>query len=289
MAFCELELKRIDNAVGALCKRRTRPQLADRLQFVYEVDGQSVVIFEECPDWRDPAKRVRNPVAKFRFLRSTGLWTLYRRRADQKWHAYQPAEPTTDLAALVGVVERDATARSSARGSKQTAPSRRTAALRDSCYLLDCMIGVHAEVNGDDQKREADREQKSAEDEADTPQEGNRATREQKGTDQAGQRADLSDPPRARRRHGGKHCEHGSSRIVVSGCALLFPATYRWQPRRSLRTRPLRRLRGSLRCRLGVGRDRPRDLSFSAAPGTRLLANARATCYGDRGARGRRR
>ena len=107
MAFNELDVKRIDNYVGVFCQRHTWPELADQLRFVYEIHGQSVVIAEERPDWRDPTKRMRNPVAKLHFVRATGLWTLYWMRADLRWHRYQPAAPSRDLATLVGVVDRD--------------------------------------------------------------------------------------------------------------------------------------------------------------------------------------
>lgn len=107
VAFNELDLRRIERIVGGVCRRRTRPEVAHELRLIYEVDGQSVVISEERPDWRDPAKRMLTPVAKLRFVRTSGLWTLYWMRADLKWHAYQPAPPTADLATLVAVVDRD--------------------------------------------------------------------------------------------------------------------------------------------------------------------------------------
>ena len=107
MAFSELDLKRIDNCVGAFCRRRTRPDLADELRLDYVIEGHSVILFEERPDWREPAERMQRPFAKLRFVRTTGLWTLYWMRADLKWHAYQPAAPSTDLGALVDVVDRD--------------------------------------------------------------------------------------------------------------------------------------------------------------------------------------
>jgi len=107
VAFNELDLKRIDHFVGALCRRRTRPDLADQLQLLYEVHGQSVVIAEERPDWRDPSRRLRNPVAKLRFVRTSGLWTLYWMRANLKWHAYRPAPPSRDLATLLDIIDRD--------------------------------------------------------------------------------------------------------------------------------------------------------------------------------------
>ena len=46
MAFNELELKRIDKTVGALCRRVSRPEHADELRFVCEVRGHSVSIYE---------------------------------------------------------------------------------------------------------------------------------------------------------------------------------------------------------------------------------------------------
>ena len=63
MAFTELELKRINKIIGGYCREKTRPELADQLRFVYEIEGQSVILAEERPDWRDPSKRMTNPVA----------------------------------------------------------------------------------------------------------------------------------------------------------------------------------------------------------------------------------
>jgi len=107
MAFNELDLRRIERIVGGFCRRRTRPEVADELRLICETEGQSVVISEERPDWRDPSERMHTPVAKLRFVRTTGLWTLYWMRADLRWHAYEPAASTADLAALVEVVDRD--------------------------------------------------------------------------------------------------------------------------------------------------------------------------------------
>ena len=49
----------------------------------------------------------RMGIARFRFVRSRGVWQLYWMRRDLKWHRYDPAEPTADLAALVAFVEVD--------------------------------------------------------------------------------------------------------------------------------------------------------------------------------------
>jgi hypothetical protein len=107
MAFNERDLRHIERIVGGFCRRRTQPEVADELRLTYEVDGQSIVISEERPDWRDPEERMHTPVAKLRFVRSSSLWTLYWMRADLRWHAYEPASPSRDLAELVEVVDRD--------------------------------------------------------------------------------------------------------------------------------------------------------------------------------------
>jgi hypothetical protein len=108
MAFSELELKAIENTVGALCRRRSPAQFASELRVVYEVEGHSVSVFEERPAWRNPGEWTRMGVARFRYVRSQGKWMLYWMRRDLKWHAYDPETPRRGLVTLVGVVDEDA-------------------------------------------------------------------------------------------------------------------------------------------------------------------------------------
>jgi len=107
MLFNELELKRIDRTVGELCRRRTRPEYADQLRFEREIDGHTVSIWEVRPPWDGVGDETRTGIARFRFVRSRGVWQLHWLRRDLKWHRYGPAESTPDLAALVAIVEAD--------------------------------------------------------------------------------------------------------------------------------------------------------------------------------------
>jgi len=107
MAFTELELQRIEDIVGALCRRIPPPHFRDRLRLVYEVEGHAVSLLEERLLPGDTNRWVRTGLARFRFFRSRGTWTLYWMRQDLKWHAYEPEPPHPDLAALVKVVEED--------------------------------------------------------------------------------------------------------------------------------------------------------------------------------------
>ena len=46
-------------------------------------------------------------VARFRFIRSRGVWQLCWMRRDLKWHPYDDTAPTRVLAAFVAIVEAD--------------------------------------------------------------------------------------------------------------------------------------------------------------------------------------
>lgn len=107
MAFSELELKRIDHTVGALCRRSSPAEFADKLRIVCEIEGHSVSVFEERPLWDGPGEWTRMGVAKFRYFRSRDEWTLYWMRRDHKWHLYEPETKKRDLATLVRVVDAD--------------------------------------------------------------------------------------------------------------------------------------------------------------------------------------
>jgi hypothetical protein len=107
MAFNELELKRIDKTVGALCRRVSRPEHADELRFVCEVRGHSVSIYEERAPWNGVGEWTRMGVARFKYTRTRGSWTLYWMRRDLRWHAHDPDVMPADLESLVALVDED--------------------------------------------------------------------------------------------------------------------------------------------------------------------------------------
>jgi len=108
MAFSEPELALIRSTAGAFVDRRQPPpELLDKLRFEVEIDGHAVTIWEVRPAWMRPGES-RLGVARFRFTRTRGDWTLYWMRRDLKWHAYYNAAPTRSLADLVRIVDEDA-------------------------------------------------------------------------------------------------------------------------------------------------------------------------------------
>jgi Protein of unknown function (DUF3024) len=107
MAFSELELKLIDHTVGSLCRDLSPPEHAQELRTVYEVDGHTVTMYEDRPPWDGVGEWTHRGLARFRYVRRQGLWSLYWLRADLRWHRYDPAPATADLKELVAVVAED--------------------------------------------------------------------------------------------------------------------------------------------------------------------------------------
>ena len=44
MSFSEIELKKIDNLVGGLCRKRSSVLFRNELRFEYAIDGHNVII-----------------------------------------------------------------------------------------------------------------------------------------------------------------------------------------------------------------------------------------------------
>jgi hypothetical protein len=107
MAFSDIEIKRIDNEVGGLCRRRNRPELHDQLRLEYKVKVHDVVLYEVRPHWDGRPGTMETNVAKFKFVRTKGLWRLFWRRQDLKWHSYEPNSSSRDLQVLVNEVDGD--------------------------------------------------------------------------------------------------------------------------------------------------------------------------------------
>ena len=107
MAFSELEQRRIDDLVGQLCRRRSPVHYRDKLEFVVELDGHSVTVYEVRPRWDAPEEKTKLGVARFRYTRTRDEWRLYWMRRDMKWHAYDAADPTTRIEDLVATVDSD--------------------------------------------------------------------------------------------------------------------------------------------------------------------------------------
>ena len=108
MALNDIERKRVENTVGAyIQKHRPPPHIRPELDLGFRVKGQSVEIFEIRPVWKEPQKKMEQPVAKATFVRTSATWKIYWLRADLKWHRYEPQPMVGTIEKFLATVEED--------------------------------------------------------------------------------------------------------------------------------------------------------------------------------------
>ena len=105
----EIQLAQVRALFDPLCVPHPDPKISSQLRYGYRLDGPSVVFFESRPDWRGRPEWMDHEIAKFRFTKRTGLWSLYCQFSDLKWRSYEPLPHAPSLAVLVTEVERDPT------------------------------------------------------------------------------------------------------------------------------------------------------------------------------------
>ena len=108
MAFSIKQLGDIDYLVGQWCLLLAPLEIKKDLDYDYEIDGQTVSVFEVRPLWRGkPGELTRRPFVKFRYIQSEALWHIYWMRASGKWQAYEPNPISKDLNEALQVIDAD--------------------------------------------------------------------------------------------------------------------------------------------------------------------------------------
>ena len=91
MPLTELETARIEASMAEFMSRRRPPaEIRNKVDLAWRTEGQSVVIFEIRPFWKDDGEKIEEPVAKATYVRKSNRWKIYWQRADLKWHSYPP-------------------------------------------------------------------------------------------------------------------------------------------------------------------------------------------------------
>lgn len=107
MAFSIQDIGKIDHLIGQWCLNRVPPHLKKEIDHDYEIDGQAVTLLEVRPLWQgQPGEITRRPFARFRYVKTTGLWQIYWMRQNGKWHAYDP-DSASSLEEALDIMEAD--------------------------------------------------------------------------------------------------------------------------------------------------------------------------------------
>jgi len=108
LALNDIERKRIEKAVSAFVeKRRPAPHIRPKLDFGFRVSGQSVELFEIRPQWDRPSVKRESSFAKATFVRTKGMWRVFWKRADLRWHGYEPVPVVAAIEDFLSVVQKD--------------------------------------------------------------------------------------------------------------------------------------------------------------------------------------
>jgi hypothetical protein len=108
MAFSEFEIIRVEKIVSQFIeKRRPAPEIRNKLDLGYRLRDQSVEIFEIRPAWNNPDKIIESPLAKTTYIKAKNIWKVLWRRADLKWHSYDPKPYVKTIEEFLALVDQD--------------------------------------------------------------------------------------------------------------------------------------------------------------------------------------
>jgi len=108
MSFNELDLKRIEKEIKAFIEKRRPPvEIRNEVDLSYKIDKFSILIFEIRPIWNNPKEKMEIPVAKATFVKATNIWKIFWKRADLKWHKYDPLPDVKTMKEFIAEVDKD--------------------------------------------------------------------------------------------------------------------------------------------------------------------------------------
>ena len=108
MALSELEAKRVEKLASNYIEKHRPPiHIRPKLDLGFRITNQSLELFEIRPRWDDPTKKMEESVAKTTFVKKSGTWKIFWKRADLKWHGYPPIPEVPTLEEFFEIVEAD--------------------------------------------------------------------------------------------------------------------------------------------------------------------------------------
>lgn len=99
-----VEIEEIENYLSYI---RPPEEIRETLDISYRIEKQSVILFEIRPDWQDASKKIQADIVKVTFVKKDNNWKVYWKRADLKWHLYQPNPIVQNLLDFIRLVEKD--------------------------------------------------------------------------------------------------------------------------------------------------------------------------------------
>ncbi len=89
------------------CAAQVPQRLRDEIRVECDTAARHLTICECRPPWREDfgPEWTRFPIARLHHTKTTGLWTLYWRDRNLKFHRYQPLKPSPRLQDLLDYLD----------------------------------------------------------------------------------------------------------------------------------------------------------------------------------------
>ncbi|MFN8191868.1 MAG: DUF3024 domain-containing protein [Nocardioidaceae bacterium] len=97
MALPELDVHRIQ----LWCRERVPEHLWPQVKVEADLAPRHVTIVEVRPSWRGDGPPTRFPIARLRFTAATGLWSIYWRDRNLRFHLYKRIGPSKTVQTLL--------------------------------------------------------------------------------------------------------------------------------------------------------------------------------------------
>ena len=112
MPFTELEIAEHTVLLERHFWSQRRPplHLRDKIREGQRFEGRSIELFFVRPRYNDPTQTIEESIARLTSVRSRGIWRIFWKRADLKWHRYAPCPETKSLAEALRIIDEDANA-----------------------------------------------------------------------------------------------------------------------------------------------------------------------------------
>lgn len=94
----------MENYISAV---RPKPEIRNQLDVNYAIIDQSVILHEIRTVWNNPKSILTFGYAKATYVKSKNVWKVFWKRADNKWHSYQPTSTVRELKDFLKLVDQD--------------------------------------------------------------------------------------------------------------------------------------------------------------------------------------
>lgn len=90
-----------------IARVRPEPEIRHELDLSYEIKDLSVILNEIRPVRNNPQEKRASGYAKTTYVKSKNVWNVFWKRADNKWHTYEPNPTVSSIEDFLLLVDRD--------------------------------------------------------------------------------------------------------------------------------------------------------------------------------------